>query len=793
MLGAGASIGGSSRGGAALPGGVDLAREIRSEFGLSLNEVHLGRAFKKARSRRASNGDSFEDYIAARFIGVTPPGWMRLMVRLPWQRIWTLNIDDAVERAYENWSAEAIVRARGASWSENSASLSTDGQFVHVVHLHGRASKAAREGELVFSTTDYANAYGERGFWHSHFAGEYESSPTLAIGVSLDNEFDLETILQRGKVSHDLPSFIVSPKISEEMAEEYRGFGLTPVRATADTFFEALHQSAISISGSSTTKWNHPMDGIGFKKTWTVLSHEPPSSGDERHDFYAGHEPTWSDAWQELPSHRDRVAHIVRRIEGQKQGSAGVHVLTGEAYSGKSSAILSAARQLHLKGFEPLLFSGEAAPTTQAMANYANSNPKVVFIFDGAEDFARDVGGLVATHKPNTTTLRLVLVDRSRALEHIKLNVPEHARSETLLRSQLSENEIVMLFRKLKGKHRLGHLSTGTEAIFVEHFNDKSRRLFDGMASLENGRGFVDRIGASYEKIRARSDGSLVRLAALASLFGYGIPTKSLTAASGLPAHEVDRLLSNSNAGDFVHIRGDQMHIRSRHFGEALWETFLTPSEKAQSATRLAIAISPYVNPKAISEDSLSYRLARSVMDEKFVRAMHSDRLSALRWYETLEKDYEWNARFWEQRALLASNVGKFEEALSWSTNAVSKLRDSYSLNTVGVVLMRRALFESSPSRWPMESFSDSEQYLRESRGMRASGTGRERPEYPFVTFFSGVSEIMKITGPISDLHRSQVQKMIVDWQLAAHDISESSFRNLDATMRQVVDMWQEP
>lgn len=789
LLGAGANFGGSSRDGALLPSGIALASELKSVFNLDLPDTRLGRAYKHARSSRTGDGADLESFIQARFTGVTPPEWMHQLVQLPWQRIWTLNIDDAVERAYGIWAEDAAVRARGVSWSESSSSTVTQKEWVHVVHLHGRASKASREGELVFTTSDYANAFGSKGYWHSHFAGEYESSPTIAVGASLDTEFDLENILERRKLSFDLPSFIVLPEISDSAAREYRAYDLTPVRATAADFFEALYAATTQAAGRFAMRWNHPMDGVEFERSWRRLDEPDLSVEDSRHDYYSGHAPEWSDVVNDLPVVRKKVADLVKRIDEQASGTLGVHVLTGEAYSGKSSALLVAARELRRRGYEPLVFSRRAALNAASLAEYSRSNPDTVFMIDGAEDFARDIGELAHEHG-HAHTVRVLLVDRSRTLQHIKRSIPQHFLRHSIIRAELGQKEVEGLYEKLSAKSRLGHLSTGSLQEFVAHFEKHDNHLFDGMASVENGRGFTDRVGDSYDWLRGRPGGDLVRLAALASRFNYGVPLNSLTAAARLPAAEIARLVSETGVADYVKISGEELRIRSRHFGESLWNDFLPISEKSDVAFRLAKGVAPYVSPSAISDDSITYRIARSVMDEEFVGSIHPNSQEALVWYANLEEDYAWNARFWEQRALLASRSGSHEMALSWAVKAVSKLRDSFSLNTVGVVAMRRAVAEARTGKWPLGSFADAEQYLRESRSLRSSGTGRDRAEYPYVSFFSGVLDVHAVTGEITGKDRDVVGSKIMDWQVAVADLSEVARRQVEPLVNRVVETW---
>lgn len=102
-------------------------------------------------------------------------------------------------------------------------------------------------------------------------------------------------------------------------------------------------------------------------------------------------------------------------------------------------------------------------------------------------------------------------------------------------------------------------------------------------------------------------------------------------------------------------------------------------------------------------------------------------------WYEEIKDDYAWNARYWEQRALFLSQQRKYDRAESYATNAVSKHRDPFTLNTLGTVLMRKSVEWYHP-------VGSSESLACLERGITALRQARlgevEEQEHPYSTFF---------------------------------------------------------
>ena len=150
LLGAGASMGGASGDGRPLPGAIALAAELHEEFSIpSGQSTDLRRTQKVAKSRTTQAGQTLAEYFRARFTETTPPDWMSRLTAIRWAQIWTLNVDDCVERAYSVAGQAAHQKLISISWTERHRTAQLAKGEVLLVHLHGKATRAHRsEGSL---------------------------------------------------------------------------------------------------------------------------------------------------------------------------------------------------------------------------------------------------------------------------------------------------------------------------------------------------------------------------------------------------------------------------------------------------------------------------------------------------------------------------------------------------------------------------------------------------------------------------------------------------------------------
>ena len=69
---------------------------------------------------------------------------------------------------------------------------------------------------------------------------------------------------------------------------------------------------------------------------------------------------------------------------------------------------------------------------------------------------------------------------------------------------------------------------------------------------------------------------------------------------------------------------------------------------------------------------------------------------TARTWYESIREFYDWNGRYWDQRALLESKLGEHETARSYAERSIQVHPHSFGYNTLGTVLLRMAIQQGS-------------------------------------------------------------------------------------------------
>ena len=140
LLGAGASIGSLGGDNLPLPSGPQLRDTLVRDFRINneSQEIDLPRAYAAAKRKNARR---LEQFIRQRFTSCTPD-WHHILTDLDWHRIWTLNIDDTVEQAYESQD----ISIDRFNWTSTFRDTSTSEH--QIIHLHGFAKSPFHRGHV---------------------------------------------------------------------------------------------------------------------------------------------------------------------------------------------------------------------------------------------------------------------------------------------------------------------------------------------------------------------------------------------------------------------------------------------------------------------------------------------------------------------------------------------------------------------------------------------------------------------------------------------------------------------
>ena len=732
LLGAGASIGSLGGNNQPLPSGPSLRDKLVSEFSIPTEgqTITLPRAYAAA---RRNDPERLETFIRTQFTHCKPD-WQNVLADFDWHRIWTLNIDDIVENVYSNknipfdrfnWTS----RFRDGSKSER-----------QIIHLHGFATDSSdsdpEDSELVFSIQEYAATLKDTRAWHTVFTDEFSERPFIVLGASLVEEFDLQHALVSSAATtiRGFPSVIVLSEVTALEREEFSSLGLIVVEAEARNFVSDLHievQNFRRQLGSLYGQHFDPQVARFLQQFIDLRQYQPNQDATTRH-FYAGYEPQWRNILDDddaLMETTEKSLSTIRSIGGRDEYAQSVHVLSGGSGTGKSTGLLRMASHFISDGRPTFQFRGEEDLDIDATMRWLGRMQDTVLMFDSCADFADSIGELAEACESSKVRLLVVGAERFR-----RQNILEQKIAKRFLHLSpayeyrlLSDRDIDSLVDKLSSRRRLGHITRQNRIQQCNYFRSfASRRLFEGMANLEGGQGFQARIRESFRLVDDESVRRLYAACSVAYELGYPLPLGISSKIAGMTATQLQAFLVGDEQ-DIMLIDRNGVRPPHRITAGMVVESALSMEERFAAMRSLMLGLAPHIDITAIVNLTRPYRLLRRLMDQESVmRLVGSDLGRTL--YEVIQDPYDWNGRYWDQRALFESELGNHAQARSYAEHSLKTHHHPFALNTLGTVLGRMAV-QGGDIEVLKEAIRNLE-YARDQRRWDAS-------EHPYVTFFT--------------------------------------------------------
>jgi hypothetical protein len=746
LLGAGASIGSVNSRGERLPGGRALGEILLSKFAIPTprNRPSLREIYDLAEMVAKRKGLERPDVFLRRlFTGCSVPTWYENLVKVPWQIIWNLNIDDVLERAYGGaFAAAAIQRLRVVSWNERHIYHREPSSDVTGAHLHGSASR----GDVIFGSLEYLGVVAKGGASHRLFWDSWATAPVIVVGASLADELDMAAPLSepRSPNDDDPPSLVILPTFSDFDRLRFDNAGLHPVAATANEFFTAIQADWFAAARKIDEGVRSAAEGINPNRAYFQRHFRPlKQKADRRHDFFAGHEPLYSDILADLDARR--ILDCPSGEPTEWLPTNGLSVVT--FYGGLSGTTTAELRFLHdceAAGLHCWEYSGDAAFDPTALIWIAQRDPTLMIRIEELSDFTGALSRLAGSCKEAGVTLRLVTSVRPERLSVIEEAAPGMTTSIPVP-DRLKDEEIRRLISTLREHHRLNLLSEYKKNEQFRFFLvDHRRSLIDGLAAASQGRGFFERLSEEYDRVGSDLR-DLADVVLLASDLGYPLPQNVVARALGMSMADITYAVKEGTLGGLATADRGLLRPRYRGLGSKVFRDRLVGDRRFEISRRLALAFSPYVSRSAIAARTRSTRIVGQLMDAERIFGWFG-RLRTEDWYESLYDAYHWNSRYWEQRALAEcqDSEPRYEMAEAWAHEAIARHRDSYSLNTLGTVLLRRSTASSSLDEdlffIGLEKVADAKMHLK-------------RPsEHPYVTALSYLRRAYRLAsgaGPV--------------------------------------------
>jgi hypothetical protein len=158
----------------------------------------------------------------------------------------------------------------------------------------------------------------------------------------------------------------------------------------------------------------------------------------------------------------------------------------------------------------------------------------------------------------------------------------------------------------------------------------------------------------------------------------------------------------------------------------------------------LAKALAPYVNRQTIIDRTPEARLAGRLFNaERVVRPLLRDR--APNFYQALQQAWQWNSRYWEQRAILTQDKD-INHAVQFARHAVAIEEHPFTKTTLASLLVRKM---ELAQRVDESLFDEVYQLLEWALRDEASRGWRPTP-HPYSVLFHAISVFTKAGGRLS-------------------------------------------
>jgi hypothetical protein len=701
LLGAAASLGSTNANGVDLPLGDAYRRELCILKGAK-DSHSLQRIYQTL------DADEVAKHVTQRFSGCNPGPVLRAIPAFIWKRIFTLNIDDALEAAYVGGDPYQLPEVRNYRDSYEDV---RDRSRVPIVHLHGYSQQPS-EG-YIFSREAYLQIIKSANPWMVVLSQLIASEPFIILGSSLD-EVDLDYFMSlRSQASARAdrgPSILVEPFGDIVTDRECERLDLIRFPGTAEDFMKFLSGSVIGrprphelVSPDDRSVFVEEPSVHELSAFYSDFERVPVASETDTHDprFFFGHVPSWSDLTLQYDIARavntSLSVNISKVFTGQTPNR--LLFLSDHVGTGKSTTLRRVGFDYARQGVTVLACSAlsRLEPTFTAMMLDRIAGRCIVLV----DDFADQVYSIERVLDLSTKT-DLVFVAAERSYRHRFV-------SEVLAGVRFKSDRSVALNEREAEQLIDTYINAGLvgSAVFIKDKASaintlKGEPIAVACCRILNDLRPLDRIVDSLIEFGSRVERLRYLTAALAQYCTKsGVKHDLLIAASsgaGLnqqfqASHPFPLTYSEEAGRNYIiplngTIASRMLDVTAERYPDDIFSVFVS----------LGKAISARVNRKTIVQRTPEARLAARLFDlDQVVEKFLKDRSEEF--YEAVADEWRWNSRYWEQIALLhlyksQSVDGSSEQAkdsldlaIGHARHAVSIERHPLTLTTLAKIL----------------------------------------------------------------------------------------------------------
>jgi hypothetical protein len=766
LLGAGCSLDSTDRTSKKLIGSDELRRQLCEVTG-SRPDSPLWRV------AGLLTPEQIKQHLTEQFLGCRAGPTLKAFTRFTWRQVFTLNIDDALENAYESASAR-LQQIVPVNYNREYETFRNPAELP-AIHLHGFVRSPA--DKYVFSLQEYAAAQAGMNPWVHVLSQLIISEPFIIAGTALfepDLEYFLAHRPSNSQVLARAPSILVEPSPDAGTRRDCARLNLILVEGKLSEFLDWLQAEF----GPAPTPLTNLLPKVGPRTItsastlartafWSDFDFVPDSiqllgEAARTSAFTFGRPPSWEDiaASRDVPLQSQLpVIDEIRRWQSSTEAGEFV-CLEGLAGSGVSTSVRRVAADLAKHGLQVIYLKARrnfdldsALEALEAMAD------PLVLVTDSFAEHGDQLVDLYTELVGSGKRLLVLGGERKYRMRLVREILSEQP-AKYLITGDWRVEERIQLIRRYSDLGLIGN---------AEAYSDprKFAAAIDGNTVAEA----ICRVLNDFRPLKTIvrslwndtvSGGRPAYLAVSIAYYCHPVGVRREVIA-GLDTNGLIADLSQEDAPLRVVPDPDDAEFlipANPTLASLLVQEMARaqPERLLRAVVDLANAIEPLVTRHTIKQRTAEARLAGRLFDaDGLMPDLLHDRFD--KFLDLTHERWRWNSRYWEQRAMW---IGSKDRALAvqYARHAVSIERHPFPLTTLA-----QMLFGASAEAQPRDAyaFNEAVDLVEEAMGIESRWErGITRASYRALV--NGVLEFVEHGGQVSQKRMDFIRKALAKY-----------------------------
>jgi len=744
LLGAGFSFGNKSIN-ASIPSGDGLRDALLEKCGTAAGpKTTLKDAYTYA-SKRIEN---FGQYLRDFFTVTKVEQWQEKMFQYSWSRIYTTNIDNVLNVAYEACNAKGQSAANFAffNYCEQASTANVIGS-IPVVSVHGTILDV--DAGFIFSNLEYAIASAKLFDWHNELAARMLIGGLVVIGNQLD-ESDIDAYLSRRNATYGASlrtsNWIVMPSPDPIKRENYVEAGYRVIDATAEEFLSAIYKycrpkkvvdivlDALPVAKSRYAKaeamtWFKE----AFNPVLQAIERSRFQSGILRH-FVTGAHPEWFYITNYAHARTPRISKLAEVISihlAEASKGIGIMHVVGPSGSGKTTGIRSVLMDLVDK--YPYIYEFDSANGIDigkfiSIISGFSEKSKAIFVFYSAAEFYFAVNSIAAELDDRIASYCLfILEDRIYDYKTNLRHLADRPDAPTFEFGALAFEDAKSICEKI-GSHaiKLGEFSDLPIEKQAGQLLDRERGfggdLLSALYSLTTHQNFETKIFNEFHDVKDEDAKKILRTVAIINHLGFSVPMQYLAGILNLSIATIEEQL-NAHLSGIVIDFGSRGALTCRH--RVIADCYFSNCIAKQGAQEEILGILNYLSNKFTIDDikyhPLPYQIYKRLISFDFLYDQYfstaSRKQDTERTYHEAQKLYGHDGVFWLQFGRFYRKIGRFDDAIHCFRTGLEFYDSFQTRHSLGVTLIAKYINERFSDRSLFDEGLEALEYERLRRG----------------------------------------------------------------------------